>query len=410
MTDFPYKTPALRVEQRLGIFYVVALPVKLLLEVASSDETRATMNPKEKSYDIGGAQRFIKNQRLREITSYINRIDSIFPNSIILAANHDFETDFDQGEAEYIREEDIQSQDKSFSWTVKEFEHGCHEMTIPSPKRLVAIIDGQHRLFAFKEADIEVVENTCLPCSVFLELPKAWQAHIFATINSTQKRVDRSLTYELFGYNVSDESKEFWTPDKLAVFLTRKLGAGEDDSPLKGKIKIAPKQDDALKKITSEMSWHVSTATVVDGILRLFSSSPRKDADVMRKDKAHPREILKDGRKDNSPLRQEFVESNDLLIYTMVLNYLKASDEIFWKNADEDSFIIRTIGVQAIFDILRLIAKESLEAKDISVEYFLKELDGARKINFSRDVINSASGAGRTAIRKMIGKAIGIER
>jgi hypothetical protein len=58
-------------------------------------------------------------------------------------------------------------------------------------------------------------------------------------LNSTQKRVDKSLTYELFGYNISEEKEEYWTPDKLAVFLTRKLNT-EENSPLSGRILIAP--------------------------------------------------------------------------------------------------------------------------------------------------------------------------
>lgn len=34
---YPYKTRALRVDQRLGTFYVVVLPAELLLQVAASD-------------------------------------------------------------------------------------------------------------------------------------------------------------------------------------------------------------------------------------------------------------------------------------------------------------------------------------------------------------------------------------
>jgi hypothetical protein len=44
-----------------------------------------------------------------------------------------------------------------------------------------------------------------LVCSVYFDLPRPFQAQLFATINSTQKRVDRSLTYELFGYNIVEE-------------------------------------------------------------------------------------------------------------------------------------------------------------------------------------------------------------
>jgi DNA phosphorothioation-associated DGQHR protein 1 len=248
-----------------------------------------------------------------------------------------------------------------------------------------------------------------LLCSVFVDLPKALQAQIFATINSTQKRVDRSLTYELFGYNVSDEEEQYWTPDKLAVFFTRKL-ATDSESPLRGRILVAPKRDAALEELAANASWRVSTAVVVDGILRLFSSNPKRDANLMRKDDTKPRGELRSGSKDNSPLRDIFIEENDALIYKMVLNYLKACEEIFWESATSNSFIFRTIGVQAVFDILRKLALPSLEAKDISVGHFSSALNDARTLDFSEERFRNPSGSGRTIIRNAIEEAIGIRQ
>lgn len=405
---FPYKTRALRVEQRLGAFYVASLPAELLLQVAASDRMRATLNADGTGYTLEGTQRLVQDKRLNEIADYINRVDSAFPNSIIVAANYDLETGFDQGELEYIStEEEGKPLDASRVWTITESEDGCHTLTIPSSDKLAAIIDGQHRLFSFARADAAAMKDMNLLCSVFIDLPKALQAQIFATINSTQKRVDRSLTYELFGYNVSDEDEKFWTPDKLAVFLTRRLGT-DAESPLQGRIMVAPKRDAALEELAEKARWRVSTAVIVDGILRLYSSNPKRDANLMRKDEANPRSELRNGPKDNTPLREVFIEENDALIYKMVLNYLKASEDIFWSNATENSFIFRTIGVQAIFDILRKIAAQSLEAKDIRVEYFSGVLEGARDIDFTAERFRNPSGSGRTAIRRAIEDAIGI--
>jgi DNA phosphorothioation-associated DGQHR protein 1 len=405
---FPYRTPALRVDQRLGAFYVVSLPAELLLQVAASDRMRATINADGTGYTLEGTQRLVQDKRLNEIADYINRVDSAFPNSIIVAANYNLETGFDQGELEYIStEEEGKTLDASHVWAITESRDGCHTLTIPSSDKLAAIIDGQHRLFSFARAKATAMRSTNLLCSVFIDLPKALQAQIFATINSTQKRVDRSLTYELFGYNVSDEGEEYWTPDKLAVFLTRKLGT-DAESPLQGRIMVAPKRDAALEELAEKAKWRVSTAVIVDGILRLFSSNPKRDANLMRKDEASPRSELRDGPKDNTPLRGVFIEENDALIYQMVLNYLKASESIFWNHAKENSFIFRTIGVQAIFDVLRKIAAQSLEAKDIRVEYFSAILEGARGIDFSAERFRNPSGSGRTVIRRAIEEAIGI--
>jgi len=406
--DFPYETNALRVDQRLGSFYVVVLPAELLLQVAASDRMRATMKEDGSGYTLEGTQRLIHDKRLNEIGAYINRVDSAFPNSIIVAANYDLDTGLDQGELEYMSsEEDGKPFDASRVWTITESEEGCHKLTIPSPEKLAAIIDGQHRLFSFARADAAAMQDMNLLCSVFIDLPKALQAQIFATINSTQKRVDRSLTYELFGYNVSDEEEEFWTPDKLAVFFTRKLGT-DTESPLQGRIMVAPKRDAALEELAEKAKWRVSTAVIVDGILRLFSSNPKRDANLMRKDEASPRSELREGPRDRSPLRDVYIEGNDALIYKMVLNYLKASEDIFWGNASEDSFIFRTIGVQAVFDILRKVAPQSVEAKDISVGFFKALLEGARPIDFASERFRNPSGSGRTMIRRAIEEAIGI--
>lgn len=409
MVAFPFETHALRVKQRLGTFYVAVIPAELLLQVAVSDRMRATMNPDGSGYILEGTQRIIQNKRLNDIADYINRMDAAFPNSITIAANYDVQTGFDQGELEYITSEESDDApiDQSKVWTITELEDGCHKLCIPTNKKLAAVIDGQHRLFSFAKANAEAMRSMNLLCSVFIDLPKALQAQIFATINSTQKRVDRSLTYELFGYNVSDEDEEYWTPDKLAVFFTRKLGTDED-SPLRGRIMVAPKRDELLRELNFQAAWRVSTSVVVDGILRLFSSNPKRDTNRMRKDEVHSRDVLRSGPNDRSPLRDVFIAGNDALLYKMVLNYLKACEDVFWKDAKQDSFIFRTIGVQAVFDILRKLAGKSYNEKDISTSYFKEKIDKAANIDFSEEKFKNPSGSGRTIIRKEIESAIGI--
>ncbi|GKY90042.1 MULTISPECIES: DNA phosphorothioation-associated DGQHR protein 1 [Roseobacteraceae] len=406
--QFPFTVPALRVDQRLGSFYVAVLPAEMLLRVCASDRMSASLNPDGVGYSLEGTQRVIQDKRLSEIASYINRVDSAFPNSIIVAANYDRETGFDQTENEDIAEEEgEESKDVSSAWTVQVSDDGCHKLTIPSDAKLAAVIDGQHRLFSFAKANPEALRSMNLICSIFIDLPKALQAQIFATINSTQKRVDRSLTFELFGYNVSDEPEEYWTPDKLAVFFARKL-ATDTDSPLRGRIMVAPKRDSRLEKIAAEATWRISTAVAVDGIMRLYSSNPKRDANLMREGDAHTRNVLLQGPKDKSPLRSAYIEGNDAVIFKMVLNYLKAADRVFWEDANEGSYIFRTVGVQAIFDILRKLASDAFENRDISSGYFEEILSPAKKIDFSSTEFQNASGSGRTFIRKEIEKVIGI--
>ena len=409
--QFPYEKPVLRVSQPIGTFYVTVLPAELLLRVAASDVMSASLNLNGVGYRLTGTQRLVKDKRLSQIADYIDRIDSAFPNSIILAANHNIDVGMDQDELEAIELEErdhtnaVLDEDevhKSKVWTVFEDEKGCLKLRIPSSDKLAAIIDGQHRLFAFAKADSETRLAMDLICAIFLDLPKPLQAQLFATINSTQKPVDRSLTYELFGYNVSDEPEQWWTPDKLAMFLTRKIGT-EIESPLRGHITVAPKADNALQAIGADIPWQVSTAVVVDGILRLFSTNPKRDTNAMRTPIAHERSYLRDGARDRSPLREVFVSYNDALIYKVVENYLLACSEVFWNGAKTGSYILKTVGVQALFDILRRkLASHSVEARDVRVAYFREKLEPASDIDFSEQRFRVPAGSGRSIIRKAI--------
>ena len=352
----------------------------------------------------------IQDKRLTEIAAYLGRTDASVPNSIILASNYDRATGFDQDELEDMwATEDTTERDPTKQWTVTPQDDGTYRLRIPTPGKLAAIIDGQHRLFAFAKTDVDVTRGINLLCSIFLDLPKPLQAQLFATINSTQKRVDRSLTFELFGYNVADEREEFWTPDKLAVFFARKL-ATNFESPLRGKILVAPKRDASLQALASDAEWHVSTAVIVDGIIRLISSNPKRDSNKMNADASRTRTSLKSGPKDRSPLRDAYVNGNDALIYTAVLNYLKACDLVFWNKVASGSFIVKTVGVQAVFDVLRKLAGDAYKDRDVSTQYFTNKLNRAQHIDFADDRFQNASGSGRTFIRRCIEDEIGLSK
>ena len=392
MTIFPHKAKALRVSQALGNFYVAVLPAELLLEVCFSDQARTT-NTTETGYGLTGTQRIVKTERLSDIANYINRSDSSFPNSIIIAANVDFESGSieDDGDARW----DITA----------DHECGIYELTIPTSRKFAAVIDGQHRLFAFQGANAERL-NTDLICSIFLDLPMPFQAQIFATINSNQQPVGKSLTYELFGYNVAEESEEFWSPDKLAVLLARKLNF-EPDSPLQGRILIAPIHD--IPDEAPRGDWRVSMATVVEGIAKLISTNPKRDVNKLLTPRRNKRSVLREIEpKDRSVLREQYVEGNDQLIYLLIRNYLNAVNDTLWRNAAPTSFIVKTVGIQALFDILRKLAVNAIEGKDISVSYFSAVLAPAEAIDFSGVDFRNASGSGRTAIRRAIEVALRI--
>jgi DNA phosphorothioation-associated DGQHR protein 1 len=398
MTTYPISVKALRVTQPLGIYYVAVIPARVLLDVAFSDVLSASLEDGEEKYTLDGTQRLVQPKRMQLIADYIDRTDAAFPNSIILAAN--FRKEDGLIEDDEDDEGDGHAEGKGKRWSVDESDDGCCVLRIPSAAKLAAVIDGQHRLFAFTKAHPARLDMHLI-CSVFLDLPKPYQAQLFATINSTQKPVDKSLTYELFGYNVEEESEQYWSPDKLAVFLTRRLGIDEQ-SPLRGRIRIAPKKDAALSRLESEGAWKVSTAVVVEGIMRLFTTNPKKDTTNLLEGERKPRLALESMRRDKSPLRSVYLHSQDAVLYTLTLNFLIACERVFWSKAEGNSFIRKTVGVQALFDILRKVAADAYTSKIISASRFEELLSPAGDIDFAEDEFRSASGSGRSMIRRAI--------
>ncbi|WP_430504700.1 DGQHR domain-containing protein [Ralstonia pseudosolanacearum] len=403
MVTFPLSVPALRVIQPIGVYYVAVIPAEVLLQVSYSDKLTAKWDAERSIYVLEGTQRPLQEKRFQQIAEYITRTDSAFPNTIILAANFRQE----DGLLETGPDETSQSGTPDPRWSITDGVDGTAMLTIPTKEKLAAIIDGQHRLLGFTQVKKPELLKMQLICSVFLGLPKPFQAQLFATINSTQKAVDKSQTYELFGYNLEDEDPEEWSPDKLAVFITRRLGT-DSESPLKGRVVIAAETDEELKALGAEADWRVSTAVIVDGVLRLISSNPKRDTAAMLDGSRKPRAVLSQGRVDRSVLRDLYLAGQDEVLYILTRNYLDACKNIFWRDAPKDSYITKTVGVQALLDVLKLVAKKANEDRDISVSRFEGTLKPAAGIDFASDAFKNASGAGRTTIKRAIVAACGL--
>lgn len=388
--------PAIQVDQPLGEFYAVAIPAEILLNVAYTDKLTAVQS--EDSYVLQGSQRQLREARLREIGRYISTSESAFPNSIILAAN-------------YSADDGLAVQDESIKWRVrnKPGDEECLELIIPTNLRLAPVIDGQHRLFGFTEAKPHRLKMPVL-CSVFLDLPRPYQAYLFATINSTQKPVDRSQTYELFGYNIDEEPAEVWSPEKLAVFLSRKLNT-EPSSPFHQRILVAAENDFAITRAEARAQdrWMVSTATVVDGITRLISSSPKQDADALRTGKDQTRNTIASLRpKDRAPLRELYLETRDKVLLGAVTNFFRAVLDISGSEITTDSYLTKTVGMQALFDTLRELSLAALLDRDFSEDWFKERLGPIAKVDFGHKTFQQASGQGRTLIRRVLFSCVGL--
>jgi DGQHR domain-containing protein len=60
----------------------------------------------------------------------------------------------------------------------------------------IEVIDGQHRLWAFEQENID--DSFELPIVAFRGLDIGWQAYLFVTINIKPKRINMSLAYDLY--------------------------------------------------------------------------------------------------------------------------------------------------------------------------------------------------------------------
>lgn len=339
--------PAIRVLQPLGEFYLTALPAELLLQVCFSHRHIRHEAAETGRVQDEGHQRRLDQKRLNDIARYLQTQDAALPGTIILAANCTIDGEILDTETK---------ETACMRWRIEPRDGDDRDVVnvcIPTNEKLAAVVDGQHRLWGFENVPDEIKEIS-LPCAIFLDLPTPQQASIFATINFNQKPVSKSQSYELFGYNLDDEPEKSWSPDKLAVYFTRKLNV-DDTSPFKDHIKVAAQDDRVLDEITRsrQKEWSVSTATIVEGILALISKNPKADRDLLHREPVEKRSRKQTAEKQGSggqpPFRAMYREGNrDILIYKTLINFFSVASTIFW--AKPDSGLMRkTAGIQALF-------------------------------------------------------------
>ena len=389
MPSFPLCLPAIKVSQPLGDFFVISLDAATLRKVTFSDPTRiSSIDKKAFWYNLLGAQRPSSERRAKQIAKYINTVEAAFPNSIILAAN-------------YINSGEFQEDDEK-RWRIEPVSEKTYELTIPTPEPMASVVDGQHRLFGFKycEKDRNSME---LLCAVYMDLPHAYQAYLFATININQRKVNKSLAYEQFGYNLDDEESEGWAPDKLAVYLTRKLNL-DPQSPFYRHIKIAPINAELLFTGEEPVAWQVSTACVVEGIAGLLSQNPKEDRVLLHKKPVNTRSrsVL---TQNAAPLRSLYIQGQDKRIYDVLMDYFTAVKNTLWDAANDRSYIKKTVGIQALFDVFRNVSEEALEKEEIE-EFFTERMEQCKVVNFAAPFFQ-ASGTGRTRIRNCLELCLG---
>jgi DGQHR domain-containing protein len=144
-----------------------------------------------------GIQRPLDDGRVKALSDYVNFADASFPTSIIIALEQDYVT-YDENSKEM---------------TISNCRNG---ETVPSIalRMLARVLDGQHRiagLSGFKGDQFD------LSVTIFVGADIADQAHIFATVNLEQTKVNKSLVYDL--YELSRSRSPQKTCHNIAVAL-----------------------------------------------------------------------------------------------------------------------------------------------------------------------------------------------
>jgi DNA phosphorothioation-associated DGQHR protein 1 len=370
---------ALKVVQPLGVFYMAMIPASDLesLSYAARAKYKKGGVFNKVFSPIEGTQRDADVKREKEIARYINTSESALPNTVILGANIETDGSLVDGRSR---------------WYVEEISSGIYKLIVPTGKQLASVIDGQHRLNGCLRSERPDFE---LACAIYLDIPAPYHAYLFATINANQKKVDRSLAYDLYGFGLENEGRNEWSPEKFGVYLVRCLAI---ESGLKGKILLGAQVQDEIKGV-------VSLAAMVDSIISLISSNPKKDRDdILYHKNSKGRKIL-EASGFNLPFRQAFIDGKDNYIEESVLFFVDAICSRVIPHQPENSFISKTVGFQSLFDYL----KKKLQLSKCTYDKVAidSDLDALSKIDFSTSFY-TASGMGRSRIKNSIFLKLGM--
>ncbi|ENN6468147.1 DGQHR domain-containing protein [Vibrio vulnificus] len=362
------KIPCIRVEQPLGEFYLASFESSLLSKVTYSRATSISDGI------VTGNQRAIDDKRVGDISSYLKTREAAVPNSIILAVNH-----YENDELEV---------DPDKAWSIVE-EKGFLYINIPDENiELAAIVDGQHRVKGLENGGLSMQ----IPCSIYFGLPRSLQALVFSTINFNQKKVDKSLAYQLFGYQLDEGGKDFWPPDIVAVKLSRSLNEKEL-SPFKGRIKLIKSESEKL----DEYRWSISSAAFISGVLSLLTTNAKTDRYKIGEKRIigyNTRKSLKEI--SDCPLRSYYIDGNDLAIEIVITRFFSSMQKTLWVGRAENDIVFRTVGLAAQFSLLKELLLKKMVTLNSELNFDVL-LDGFQSLDFNSEYFSP-----RTATKKRL--------
>lgn len=335
----------MEINQPIGSFYVGKIDSSVLIQI--SKVIRRSNN--------SGTQRELQENRVKEIAKYCEDPDATFPTPVVIS----------------IKSDEIELEEMSIK--------GIFEMKFDGENEIAEILDGQHRLEGIKKSKDF---NTELMIAIMFDLTEEEKAYVFSTINSNQKKVDKSLIYDLF--DVSENRSPYKTCHEIARIMN-----SSKSSPFYNRLKMLGKKNGEMELL--------SQGTFVTYLLRLISNTPQEDTIDIKNNKK-----IKENRK--LVFRDYFSEGKDNIILKILLNYFDAVKEVFEKEWNSGSYILtKTTGYGALIKALPAFYEVGREASDLSKDFFKSKFMIAKE-NMTNENIELTSqylGSGEQAQNKL---------
>lgn len=324
---------ALQVSQQIGDFYVAKIPADDLVKISYSDIRELEKEREVETYL--GIQRPLNKSRAKEIKEYVKNYDATFPTSIILSIDEQY-TDWDENTGTLVVSSDNDE----------------------SPAK---VLDGQHRIAGFMDIEtLQPIKDLCyferdgeykpfeLMVTIFVGLDLPEQANIFATVNLKQTKVSKSLAYDLEAYTKTR------SPQKTAHDIVIALDQ-HDRSPFYQRVKRLGFKNGEYENLTQAM--------LVEEIVKLISKKPMEDRDILLRESKQSFSKLRSSKLQRFPIesshqvfRDYFIDDNDEEIMALVFTFFSEVNEKWpcaWDKKNDKSVLNKTIGVKALFRLLR---------------------------------------------------------
>ncbi|MBK7107221.1 MAG: DGQHR domain-containing protein [Ignavibacteriae bacterium] len=321
----------IEVNQPIGQFYIGVMKHQDLVKISYADIRRLDSGDEKREVEIySGIQRELSQKRVLEISKYVNLVDATFPSSVILHLNN---TD-----VEYNRKEQI--------------------MYVPFRDNVAKVLDGQHRIAGLENFKGKISEFD-MNVTIFVDMELEDQAIVFATINKTQTKVNKSLVADLFSFATSR------SPQKTCHNIVRALNQ-KQGSPFKDKIKILGSAEDKEKET-------ITQATFSQSLIKLISKDPMEDRNIYKKG-MKPKKISSTELMFR-PLRNLFIDEKDLEIAKIIWEYFNAVREKWpnaWELVEKEMILNKSTGFIALMRFFKdAYVKSNKIGEVLSKEYYL---------------------------------------